>query len=72
MHVHTLQFTDEELTVLQSAINAWVNTFTHDEADLLRQGKDLRERIDAELRHRSPTAAGNATATSGATGLRPR
>ena len=51
MHVHALQLTDEDLRVLQSAIHSWVNTFTHHEPELLRRGKDLRARIDAELEH---------------------
>ena len=46
MHVHTLQLTDEELRILQSSIHSWVDTFTHDQPDLLRTSKLLRERID--------------------------
>lgn len=60
MHVHNLQLTDDELRVLQSAVHSWVNTFTHDEPELLRRGKDMRARIDAELEHTlaGPAAGG--------------
>ncbi len=56
MYVHTLQLTEDEMKIVQSAIHSWVNTFTHDQPDLLRRSKLLRERIDAELAHlRRPT-----------------
>jgi hypothetical protein len=61
MHVHTLQLTDEELRLLQASVHSWVNTFTHDQPELLHRGKLLRERLDDELAvHDTPPSAGAA------------
>lgn len=47
--MHTLEVTDEQLEVLHSSLNTWINSFSHDEPDLLRLGKALRAKIDHEL-----------------------
>lgn len=51
MHVHTLQLNDQELELLHNSLETWINSFSHDEADLLRAGKQLRAKIDAEREH---------------------
>jgi hypothetical protein len=38
---HTLQLTDEELRLLQSALHAYLDDFGHEEADVLRRLKEL-------------------------------
>jgi len=43
--VHTLELTDDELRLLHSALHAYLNDFGHEEADVLRQVKDLLEKL---------------------------
>jgi hypothetical protein len=43
--VHTLELTDDELHLLHSALHAYLNDFGHEEADVLRQVKDLLEKL---------------------------
>jgi hypothetical protein len=50
MHTHTLEVTDAQLELLHASLNTWINSFSHDEPDLLRAGKELRAKIDAERR----------------------
>jgi hypothetical protein len=38
---HTLELTDEELRLLQSALHAYLDDFGHEEADVLRRLKEL-------------------------------
>lgn len=47
--MHTLQVTDEQLELLHQSVNNWINSFTHDEPEMLRAGKALRAKIDDEL-----------------------
>jgi hypothetical protein len=47
--MHTLEVTDDQLHLLHESINSWINSFSHDQPDLLRAGKELRAKIDAEL-----------------------
>lgn len=54
MYVHTLQLTDDELRILRASVSNYVNSFSHDEGDVLRAGKQLRERIENELEHPTP------------------
>lgn len=49
MYVHTMELTDDELRILRASVNTYLNSFSHDEPDVLRAGKHLRERIDGEL-----------------------
>jgi hypothetical protein len=42
---HTLELTDEELRLLQSALHAYLDDFGHEEADVLRQIKELVARL---------------------------
>jgi hypothetical protein len=39
--MHTIELTDEELRVLHAALHAYLDAFGHDEADVLRQVKQL-------------------------------
>jgi hypothetical protein len=43
--MHTLVLTDEELRLLVSAVRAYLNDFGHEEADLLRQLKELLHKL---------------------------
>lgn len=43
--MHTLELTDEELRILESALAAYLNDFGHEEADLLRQAKALLTKL---------------------------
>lgn len=47
--MHTLTFTDDELRLLHYSIESWINSFSHDQPELLRAGKELRAKVDAEL-----------------------
>jgi hypothetical protein len=42
---HTLELTDEELRLLQAALHSYLDDFGHEEADVLRQIKDLLARL---------------------------
>jgi hypothetical protein len=39
--VRTIELTDEELTLLRSALHAYLDDFGHEEADVLRRIKAL-------------------------------
>jgi hypothetical protein len=43
--MHTLELTDDELRLLDNALHAYLNDFGHEEADVLRQVKDLLEKL---------------------------
>jgi hypothetical protein len=43
--MHTLELTAEELKLVHSALHAYLNDFGHEEADVLRQVKELLEKI---------------------------
>jgi len=42
---HTLVLTDDELRMLRAALHSYLDDFGHDESDLLRQIKELIERL---------------------------
>lgn len=42
---HTLELTDVELRLLQAALHSYLDDFGHEEADVLRQIKDLMARL---------------------------
>lgn len=56
--MHTLEVTDEQLELLHQSVNSWINSFSHDQPDMLRAGKALRAKIDAELARPSTPEAG--------------
>ena len=39
--MHTIELTDEELRILRAALRSHLDDFGHDEADILRQVKQL-------------------------------
>jgi hypothetical protein len=45
--MHTLELTDEELRILESALHAYLNDFGHEEADVLRLAKALLTKLRA-------------------------
>jgi hypothetical protein len=42
---HTLELTDEELRLLQAALHSYLDDFGHEEADVLREIKELMARL---------------------------
>jgi hypothetical protein len=43
--MHTIELNDEELKLLRNAVHAYLNDFGHEEADMLRQIKQLMEKL---------------------------
>ena len=43
--MHTIELTDEELRLLQNALHAYLDDFGHEEADVLREIKQLLEKL---------------------------
>jgi hypothetical protein len=43
--VHTIELDDRELKLMRSAVQAFLEDFGHDEADLLRELKELLEKL---------------------------
>ncbi len=48
MTIHTLELTDEELHLLRAALRAYLDDFGHEEADVLRQIKQLLAKLPDE------------------------
>ncbi len=46
--MHTLELTDEELRLLYAALHAYLDDFGHEEADVLRQIKQLLAKLPRE------------------------
>ena len=46
--MHTIEFTDEELRLLQNALHAYLDDFGHEEADVLREVKALLDKLRQE------------------------
>ena len=44
--MHTIELTDEQLRLLRNALRSFLEDFGHDEADLLRQLKDLLAKLE--------------------------
>ena len=44
----TIEFTEEELTLLSAALHAFLNDFGHEQADLVRQLRDLLAKLPGE------------------------
>jgi hypothetical protein len=42
---HILELNDEELRLLQAALHSYLDDFGHEEADVLRQIKELMSRL---------------------------
>jgi hypothetical protein len=47
--MHTLTISDDELEILHNALETWIFSFSHEQPELLRAGKELRAKLDAEL-----------------------
>ena len=43
--IHTLELTDDELRMLRAALHSYLDDVGHDEADWLREIKELIERL---------------------------
>jgi hypothetical protein len=43
--MHTLELTDDELRMLRTAVHAYLDDFGHNEADVLRQIKQLLAKL---------------------------
>ncbi len=43
----TLELTEEELKLLESAVRAYLDDFGHEEADVLRRAKQLLAKLQA-------------------------
>jgi hypothetical protein len=43
--MHTIELTDEELRLLHNALRSYLDDFGHEEADLLRQIKQLLAKL---------------------------
>jgi hypothetical protein len=42
---HTIELDDDELKLVRNALHAYLDDFGHDEADILRQLKQLLEKL---------------------------
>jgi hypothetical protein len=45
--MHTIELTDEELRLVVNAVRSFLDDFGHDEADLLRQIKELLAKLQS-------------------------
>ncbi len=43
--MHTIELTEEELTVVRSALHSYLDDFGHEEADVLRRVKQLLAKL---------------------------
>jgi hypothetical protein len=43
--MHTIELTDAELRIIQSALHAYLNDFGHEEAEVLRAAKELLAKL---------------------------
>jgi hypothetical protein len=46
--MHTIELTDEELRLLLAALHSYLDDFGHEEADVLRQVKQLIAKLPRE------------------------
>jgi hypothetical protein len=42
---HTIEVTNDELKLIRNALHAYLDDFGHDEADVLRELKELLEKL---------------------------
>lgn len=56
--MHTLMVSDEQLQLLHNALETWINSFSHDQPEQLRAGKELRAKLDAEINNTSTAGVG--------------
>jgi hypothetical protein len=43
--MHTIEITEEELTLVRAALHSYLDDFGHDEADVLRRLKELLAKL---------------------------
>jgi len=43
--MHTIELTEEELTLVRSALHSYLDDFGHEEADVLRRLKELLAKL---------------------------
>ena len=43
--MHTIELTEEELTLVRAALHSYLDDFGHDEADVLRRIKELLAKL---------------------------
>jgi hypothetical protein len=43
--MHTIELTEEELTLVRSALHAYLDDFGHEEGDVLRRIKDILAKL---------------------------
>jgi hypothetical protein len=46
--MHTIELTDEELTLVRSALHTYLDDFGHEEADVLRRIKELLGKLSSD------------------------
>jgi hypothetical protein len=46
--MHTIELSDEELKLLRTAVQSFMDDFGHDEMDILRQLRALLEKLPGE------------------------
>ena len=51
---HTIELDDDELKLVRSALHAYLNDFGHEQADILRQLKELLEKLPYHERFFEP------------------
>jgi hypothetical protein len=45
--MHTIELTEEELTLVRAALHSYLDDFGHEEADVLRRIKDILAKLPA-------------------------
>ena len=43
--MHTIEFTEEELTLVRAALHSYLDDFGHEEADVLRRIKEILAKL---------------------------
>jgi hypothetical protein len=46
--MHTIELTEDELTLVRAALHSYLDDFGHEEADLLRQIKEILAKLPFE------------------------
>jgi hypothetical protein len=46
--MHTIELTEEELTLVRAALHSYLDDFGHEEADVLRRIKEILGKLPAE------------------------
>jgi hypothetical protein len=54
--MHTIELTDEELRLVLSAVHSYLDDFGHEEADVLRNLKELLQKLRAAAPDIQPPA----------------